>query len=191
MEISLYNLWKQQGGEYPKAVELYNLYGKSSVLKSLFARGLTPYNFEKIEQELLSITIKLPTQTAQQASLPAPIAIEQKKLGNLIGQMSHLHAKLEEVQTDKERCELAAQIVEMADTRRSIFNRIDTYKSTGNDLTPSQKTIETPKEINPFKELALLRSQRSKLKNKPNRVADYNKVVERISELENQLKNEE
>jgi hypothetical protein len=71
------NAWLQGSQIFNVGVDLYDTYGKSNFLKTLFANGPTPYNIEKLEAELKAIA---PTPPALKdlpvVSLELPVRTE-------------------------------------------------------------------------------------------------------------------
>jgi len=124
-------------------------------------------------------------------ALPEELRTEYARLSPIIREICSLHARLEYFPDDKTRYEAAKRIVELSAQRRMIFTRIDTFQETGTD--PMRK-IDSPAIKLPAKleknyeteyQLKLLRSQRSKLKNNPRRIAEYQAVCKQITELLN------
>src|SRR5690606_13780865 len=110
--------------------------------------------------------------------LPPLLQREYDKLRNLIGVMSFKHAQLEHAKDDAERFEIAKEIIANAEQRRAIFNRLDHYRTTGNDLIQATPVVVAKSETSELltlqlrAELVRLRVQRTKLKSNTKRVAD-------------------
>lgn len=200
MEISFYKQWIAKGQPYAEGVEFYALHCQNNTLKRLFATGASKYNKQKLSEEIQKVqyiaqipsTGNRPKPKIDRNKLPSNLQTEYDKLSDLIKLMSYKHAQLEVVKTDIERHSLAKEILSAADERRIIFNRIDHYLATGKDLVqalaikpqPEQKQL---RELQLRSELNKLRVQRSKLKANNKRIADYNTVIARITEIETEL----
>lgn len=121
-------------------------------------------------------------------NLPAELRKEYAKLGPLIREISNLHARLFNCATSDLRKPIAFKIVELSAQRRGIFFKIDSYHETGKVIEAEKlEKVETPasaeKNYKLEYELKLLRSQKSKLKDKPNRIEEFNAVVKKINEI--------
>jgi hypothetical protein len=121
--------------------------------------------------------------------LSEELRLEYAKLSPIIRKMAALHARLYHCTNNEQRYAIAFEIIELAMERRFIFIRVDAYLSSGEDpvkkpvvVLPKQK-IDLPKNYEFEYELKLLRAQRSKIKNNPRRIHDYNAVCERIAFL--------
>lgn len=122
--------------------------------------------------------------------LPGHLKTEYYKQISYIREISATNAKLLLMPTDEERHEAAKRIVHLGELRKAILKRIDHYLETGADpldkpasahSDPSQNEVSW---LQAHYELKLLRSQRTKLKDKPARMADFKHVCERIEVLE-------
>jgi hypothetical protein len=124
------------------------------------------------------------------SALPENLRAEHAKLSPLIREISQLHARLPFALSNKDRHEMAVNIVEKVAERRSIFNQIDAYLN--------GEEVQKP-EINPepadsknidilnYKinyELNKLRVRRSKAKKKNPTL--YNQLDAQIKVLEKQ-----
>lgn len=123
--------------------------------------------------------------------LPAELRTEYALQGNRIREISQLHARLFNCSTDDQRLDLCRKIYELTLERRGTFNHVDDYLATGSlpaaVPVPEERPKlppEAPKLFDVEYRLKLLRTQRSKLKSKPNRAAEYEKVCSEIVELE-------
>lgn len=142
--------------------------------------------------------------------LPPHLKSEYYKLAPIIREIAATNPTLIHLKSDEARYASAQRIIELAEQRQAIFDRIDYFLEHGTEhpfyaekenpvidnenLIPTKKTqAYEPIEANSFYEaqykLKLARSMRSKLKNKPNRHADYKKVCEEIIQLELTIKN--
>jgi hypothetical protein len=211
MEITFYHKWITSGRKYSDAVDFYNTHGKSKALKSLFALAETPYTRKKIAEEIQQLCTTLPQQPPATSfkqynqpinrinpeTLPETLKAEYYKLGPLIRRISYLQSRLDIIQSDEIRLQHALEIIQAAEERRAIFNNIDYFLKHGSEQPNSIKK-EAEKEPTPYvdhevkyyqlkEEYQRLRVQRSKLKNKPHRQADLNKVVERMEQIDKEL----
>lgn len=198
---SFYKHWCDNGSDYVTGVEFYSRHGSSDTLKHLFASGENSFTKRKLSDELEKLQ-HIATQPATnnrtkakllRDKLPPHLQTEYDRLGELIRKMSYLHPQLSVVKSKIDRANISAEILSYAEARRVIFNRLDHFAETGQDLLQvNEKASESEKkEASPLEqkeELLRLKVQRSKLKKKPNRVNDYNIVVTRIAELEKELK---
>lgn len=122
--------------------------------------------------------------------LPIELRQEYALQGLRIREISSLHARLFNCSTDDQRLDLCRRIYHLTMERRATFNKVDAYESTGIvpvvPVAPERVTLppDAPKQFDVEYKLKLLRSRRSKLKNKPNRAAEYAAVVSEIIELE-------
>lgn len=128
--------------------------------------------------------------------LPPELRKEYAGLSPLIRRISHLHARLFQCFPgsvgDKQRYDLACDIIKAVRQRRAIFNKIDNYLLTGRlpdqDLPAPPRLVKpdvpAPRNYEVEHKLQQLRVKRSKLKKRlPHRQADYDAVVKRIAEL--------
>lgn len=144
----------------PKAVEAYNF--------NSFLEGKKTIDRSKLTPELQSL---------------------YATLGPIITEMSYLHNRLDLMETDEERYLAASRIcVELAPQRRRIFERCDKFMATGIDPEASEiiaPVVLTKEDLR--QELLRVRVQVSKLKNKKDRAADFERYQNRKKELEDLL----
>lgn len=199
---------------YNEAVLLYNRIGTSSAIKKLLESGEDDYSRDKLKAEFQKIVSNLQANkeennfksftksknegAVQVELLPANLREEYHKLRPIIGEIRNLHAKLPMYSTKEERFDTAKRIVELVAKRRIIWDRIDYFKEHGVDHPIYQAPViveapaETATKITLFEakhKLNLLRSQRTKLKNKIHRFEDYTRVCKEIDELNNLISN--
>lgn len=192
---------------FNQGVELYKQAGASAFILQIL-KTEDDYAHDKLRSELQkhfdrlnSVETKpkkhpagnLIRQQINPESLPTHLRAEYNKLGNIIRNISFLHAKLEEKNSNGERYKLAAQIIELVTERRIIYSRCDYYVANGRDLPQfeNNKTEVDLQKLTKFEALhkiQLLRVQRTKLKKLPARVNDYNKVCSQIKVLEKLVK---
>ncbi len=125
--------------------------------------------------------------------LPPTLLAEYYKLSPIIREMASFHSKLFLYVSDEDRFIAAKRIVELGTARRMIFQRLDHYQTTGHDH-PAYIQAQYPefrieeKVSNAYSDaqyqLKLLRSRRSKLKNKPDRFHDLQAVNKKIAHYE-------
>lgn len=123
--------------------------------------------------------------------LPVELRQERTRLSPLIIELSHKQGRLFHCSTNEQRFALAKEIIKLTRERRSILNKIDEFMASGSYTKPEESVRTSPAKnitnelpAEEFKRLLQLRAQRSKLKNKPNRLADYNAIVKEINALE-------
>ncbi len=207
MDISYSHTWLNGAKDYTSGLEFYMKYGSSDVIKKLLQAGPTKFNNSKLLSEIQKIADANPEIFIQggkrkidRAMLSQELQIEFDKLQSLIQAISWGNSRLDLIQNDLDRYNCAAEILNNVQARRMIFMRIDHFIDHGTDLVkksavkiPVIKTLSEDKELRKLQlreELILLRAQRSKLKMKAHRVADYNKVLTRIEQIEKALKDE-
>jgi hypothetical protein len=143
-------------------------------------------NFKSFETKVRSINVSL---------LPEDLRKEHAKLSPLIREVSMNHARLDMCSTDEQRFELAKNIVTKWRIRQGIFDQIDRFNATGQvpvqvellisgAQKPVKPLITVERDYKLEDDIRKLRVQRSKLKNKPHRFADYEKVCADIKSLE-------
>jgi hypothetical protein len=202
MDISFCLTWLNGPGDYNQGIEFYQMHGQNNALKKLFATGPTLFNKKKLRSEIEAISKNIPAAEGivlekskiDKAKLPEHLQIEFNKLHGLIQTISHQHSRLDLIQNTEDRYQACKLIIAAVEERRSIFQRIDHFNATGHDLIKKEirkpevnKELSADPELRKFQlkeELRLARSQRSKLKNKPTRIAAYNAIVKRIQEIE-------
>lgn len=187
---------------YQQGVAIYQKYGENSALKKLFAQGEDDYSIKKLHKELLEIEKRLSAtvksnsfKTFTESKLKGKINVEilpthlrelYHKRIQLIREIALLHSRLPLYPNDAERLAAAEKIVSLVEERRVIFTRCDYFMEHGRDH-PSYELVE----VEPVKttgisfyeaqyKLKLLRSQKSKLKDKPKRADDYKKICDDI-----------
>lgn len=199
---------------YDEAVSLYNSIGTNNTLKKLFLSGEDDYSREKMTSEFEKIlsahsitaeksAFKSYTQSKnadklQVELLPEALRIKYHELRPIINEMRNLHAKLPMFPTKYERHEAAERIVQLTKARRIIWDRIDYFKDHGTDHPMFQEQIDVPvppenKGMDVFEakhKLVLLRSRRSKLKNRTDRLKDYREILAEIELLETFIQNQ-
>lgn len=206
MEIlHLIELFLKGEKDYAYGVELYSKIGTSNSLKKLFASGEDDYSREKLTAELETFANSLKANTVKNkfqsftapkkkpidiSILPANLRAEHAKLGPIIREMASLHAKLELFSSDELRYEAAEKIIELAKARRIIFTRLDYFSENGKDhpmfvSQPSEEPVSEPvlDFASALKKIKLLRSQRTKLKDRPDRYDDYVRICNEITIL--------
>ncbi len=198
---------------YSDAVKLYEKVGTNSALKRLFAEGEDDYSIKKLRKEFETILIGLQGNSSQNAfktyatpknsteylqidQFPEALRIEYAKVRDLISELRHEHPKLKLYATKQERFEACARMYRVIKERRKIWDRVDYFKEHGvehpmyqvheNVVAEAEKQKVTLYEAK-YK-LNLLRSQRTKLKDKPNRYDDLMQVKKEIAELEDLIR---
>lgn len=199
---------------YKEAVLLYNRIGMSSALKKLLETGEDDYSRDKLKSEFEKIASGLQsnkeennfksfTKSKNEGSfkvelLPANLREEYHKLRPIIGEIRNLHAKLPMYSTKEERFNTASRIIELVHKRRIIWDRIDYFKEHGADHPIYQVpvVVEAPEVVatkitllEAKHKLRLLRSQRTKLRDKIHRFEDYTRVCKEIDELNTLIAN--
>lgn len=213
MEILFYTHWINNGCNYSEGVNWYQQHGSNNTLKQLFCAGENIFTRKKLREELSKLAEQAPPpkkadaeflnsnftrkktpakSTIDKNSLPDSLKKDHEKLGPIYTKMQNLHPRLELLNSDDERKDYALEILRLAQQRRGIFTRIDYFKEHGKEMpTPEKVKQEQPLPTDYFQiqhALKLLRTQRSKLKDKEHRAADYLAVCTKIDELEAKLK---
>lgn len=190
---------------YLAGVKIYQERGSSSTLKTLF-RTEDDFSRKKLRSELQAIYNSLQVSSPEPETgytsysvskkkgtirveiLPEYLKVEYFKLSPIIREAAHLHSKLPLFQTNDERLETVREIIKLIRKRRQIFARCDHFMETGQDqiatVTEVSETMEKISFPQAMNKIRLLRSQRSKLKNKPHRQEDYKIVCKQIESLE-------
>lgn len=199
---------------YNEAVLLYNRIGTNSALKKLLEIGEDDYSRDKLKAELERISFNIQSDKEennfksftkskneggiQVELLPTKLREEYHKLRPIIGEIRNIHAKLPMYSTKEERYDAANRIIELVAKRRIIWDRIDYFKEHGSDhpIYQAPVMIEAPEvvatkitQLEAKHKLNLLRSQRTKLRDKIHRFEDYTRVCNEIDELNNLISN--
>lgn len=106
----------------------------------------------------------------------------------LFRERSQLHARLELVKDQQKRYEMADRIVTLTAQIRAIHNKVDEFMASGKVL---KKEIVKREPVDPTKlknfeienEIRLLMSRRSKAKDKPEKLEEFNELERQIKEL--------
>lgn len=118
--------------------------------------------------------------------LPDELRKEYNRLGPLIGEIAHSHARLYYCSTNEQRFEVAKVIIHKGRQMRAIWQQLDEFESTGKVSEVCTVVIEKvdPTRLKNFEaehQLKLLRARRSKAKNDPSKKAlldSINKEIE-------------
>jgi len=199
MEISFYSKWVESGSIFKDGAAYYQQHGTSQTLKLLFAKGPNSYTKKRLDLELQQIAntvITEKTTKVDRDQLPAKLQKEFDLQGDRIRKISYLHAQLTLIDDQEERRLVAKKILRLAASRRASFQQIDHYQQTGADLVqktmpPAPAPVPEKNELERLrleKEQRLLRTQRSKLKSNKKRIHDYNVTIDRLAEIDKQLK---
>ncbi|GAB3233102.1 hypothetical protein GCM10027346_20820 [Hymenobacter seoulensis] len=198
MNVEISN-WLASEQDFPAGVALYEQHGKSIVIKRLLAAGSTSYSREVLARELERMV-----QVAPLPLEPAPAVVVQvatvtdvlKALHQarrpLLSEREYLHARLE-LLADAERGEAALRILDIGDELQKSYDAEAYYEKYGTlpevlpeaAPAPELATLTDMGEIR--RHLALQRTQRSKLKDRPDRLDDYAQVLANIELLESKL----
>lgn len=217
MEISFYDKWVEDGRKYSDALAIYAEHGTNATLKELFAKGDTSYTRTKIAFEIKALgnipAVKIteeiradfksyvePKKRIDHRNFPDSLKSEYFQLGPLIARMRFLNARLDIVQDNSIRLDYALEILNNAEKRREIFNKIDHYLEHGQLMPNLQSPVTEEKEIITAEDesgelqklklkakLNLLRSQKSKLSKQPHRQEKLNEVIGQMEEIKKQL----
>lgn len=195
LEIST---WLAQPDDYAAGVALYAQHGPSGMIKRLLATGCTSYTREVVQRELAKLaTHQVPTSELVGANLSAPAVIAADPLQALhqarrdaFAQRDYQRAQLELVATDDERLTMALDIMHQAEFINQTYEAEAHFNAHGALPAPpvapepaaELATLTNAGEIKHH--LALLRTRRSKLQNRPDRAADYAQVLADIALLE-------
>lgn len=198
LEIST---WLASARDYAAGVALYDNHGPSGLLKRLLAGSTTSYTREVLARELAKLVASAPAATnpqpitnTQPLPSPAPDVVQQLRQARrpLLGEREYLHARLE-LLGEAARGEAALRILAIGEELHASYAAETHYAKYGTlpeapppaVVTPELATLTDNGEIRRL--LALARAQRSKLKDRPNRAADYAQVVANIDLLEAKL----
>lgn len=190
---------------YTQGAELYKKYGTNKTLKNLFASGEDDYSCKKLKTELQLIldnrkqiketsiftthTVSKKRATINVEALPPHLKAEYYKLSPIIREIAATNPTLIHLKTNEARYDSAKRILELVEKRKAIFVRLEYYQENGKDHPFYEPIITEVKPIGPVSffeahyHLKLLRSQKSKLKKKPNRLGDYEKVCNEINAM--------
>lgn len=195
-----------QSGEYTwgQSIELLNeLFPEKKKLISILFKVDDHFSRSKIEEwvssknaELLSniqaanFNTSLPPKAKINLELlPADLRNEYLKQNARIREISSLHARLYNCSTNSHRLELSKRIISLVSERQSVFDRVDAFMASGNDIKPeefkNQRAIPgIEKNYEVEYKLKLLRTRRTKLAKNPARITELNQVIKQIKELE-------
>lgn len=193
---------------YAQGLTLYKQYGASSALLALFNSGTSSFHIQKLTAALIELNntktiVESTTHTINRLIPPMDefrSSRESKKVAPdfdampdavktimddktaLYKQSQHLHFKLFTATTDKDRRELALQILNNMERVNELWHAIDTYTDTGN--IPEIIQQEAQKSIS---ELSIL--ERTRLRsNLPTYITKAKKKLEMLPEGEKKAK---
>ncbi|WP_157530320.1 hypothetical protein [Hymenobacter norwichensis] len=195
MEISN---WLASEQPYEVGVALYEQHGTSGMIKRLLAGSCTSYNREVLARELgkLVATAPPPPQTPPPAPVPAAAADVLTQLRQarrpLLSEREYLHARLE-LASDAERSASALRILDIGDLLNESYAAEAHYEKYGTlpapppvaEPAPELASLTSTADIQ--YQLKLLRTQRSKLKDRPDRAEKLAQVLANIDLLESKL----
>ncbi|OUJ68825.1 hypothetical protein [Hymenobacter crusticola] len=200
LEIST---WLASPGDYAAGVALFEKYGTSRVVKRLLAGACTTYTREVLARELSRLLEEVPAALPAAAPAPAaPIAsvanadplarLKETRRGNF-ARRDYLRAQLERMPTDEERRVVALEILDLADSITASYDAEAHFQQHG--VLPAAPAAPAPApELASLTSLGdihyhlkLLRTQRSKLQDRPDRAEDHAQVVANIALLESKL----
>jgi hypothetical protein len=171
---------------------LYEQYGTSAVLKKLFLQGATVYNRKRLALELSKLVIPEKPQPVKPEAAPSVTELPLLKqvlqeLKPLLDERNMCHSQMQVVKSVKERGKLAFRILDLSDQLTPLWEKYNYVQQHGTLPPVVVKALPTT-EAGQFRQLQNLKSQRSKLKKRPDRAADYAVVCQQITELERALK---
>jgi hypothetical protein len=198
---------------YKDGVKLYLDYGTNSILKNMFSTGEDDYCKKKLKTELDLIlqkrklqiisetkisneqpTYQIFTESKKKGSinvekLPPHLKTEYYKLAPIIREIAATNPTLIHLKTKEARFESAGRILDLVEKRKAIFVRLEYFQEHGEDhpyYKPLIEEIEVNNRISYYEaqyKLKILRSQKTRLKKKPARLKDYEKVCIEIDEM--------
>ncbi|MBJ6109445.1 hypothetical protein JAO73_10500 [Hymenobacter sp. BT523] len=195
--------WLESEQDYAEGVALYDVHGRSRVVRQLLASGETDFTRARLVRELQALVstvlcdgyvISVPEKPAQIGKkadslcdghvITAPVPVDPQRR-DWFAERNHLHAQLGVVATDEERRVMALRILALSDLIQQSYAADKADKP---DAQPGHKwaTLTDVGEIRRL--LANLRPQRSKLKKRPDRAADLASIEADIHVLETKLK---
>jgi hypothetical protein len=193
---------ESEGQDYAQGVALYAAHGKSRVVLKSLQYGATEFTRTTLRRELAKLaechtnTSAIAMQPAKsapvaaQAAFQPPINVQKPtpdddlraQRSTWYAERDRLHAQLELVASDAERCVMAERILVLAELLASSYE----VASPAPTQTSTLNSVQDAGEIRRL--LANLRPQASKLKKKPERAADLQQVLVDINTLETKLK---
>jgi hypothetical protein len=198
MNVEISN-WLGSEQPYAAGVALYEQHGTSGMIKRLLAGSCTSYNREVLARELGKLVATAQPAAAQvrpPAAVPTPAADALPQLRQarrpLLGEREYLHARLELV-SEAERSASALRILAIGDLLNESYAAETHYQQYGTLPTPPPAAEPAPELASLTSvgdihyHLKLLRTQRTKLKDRPDRAADYAQVLANIDLLESKL----
>lgn len=183
--------WLQGSRDYGIGVKLFEHFGQSNFLKQMFAKGETDFNQERLQDELRQLSEAVPD--AQQAQVMFKIAssseydalpeqikkLEQEKTEKF-KRMAYLHSQLLNQKTDKQRYELAKEILELDRFLQDAWAKLDHYAEHG--TMPAEEKIEI-KEASPTQQLIRRNNLRTYISKFEDDSAKQKKVIKWKAEL--------
>ncbi|SHL26619.1 hypothetical protein [Hymenobacter psychrotolerans] len=191
--------WLASEQDYETGVALYEQHGASGLIKRLLAASCTSYSREVLARELGKLVAGTPappshTHPPQAPAATTPDVVQQLRDARrpLLSEREYLHARLE-LLTEAERGEAALRILDLGDKLQESYAAEAYYAQHGTlpepppvaAPEPALEQLTTRPDIQ--YRLKLLRTQRSKLQDRPDRAADLAQVLANIDLLESKL----
>ncbi|QCR23083.1 hypothetical protein [Pontibacter sp. SGAir0037] len=199
--------WLHSNRDYATGRQLYEQHGSSTALKKVFALGESVYNRERLLAELKALLPAAPLP--KPAAVPKPLQKEKPAKVKPISttekhvlihrvkeQMYKLYREREEQHAimgmehlaAEDRYKHALRVLEISDRLTELWQQLQYIEQHGALPAPEPKYTIPDSGAEMLKLLANLKSQRSRLRNKPDRQEDYQLVCQRIEEIERRLK---
>lgn len=189
MAIAEIDAWLKNG-DYFTAVQLYGRYGKDKFLVSLFSKGPSVYNRDRIRRELEKInqSTGLPTFPAsyipegQYAALPTSIKEVKERKDILFKEARDLHSRLL-LMKPAERYKAKYRILDLWDEINDLWKLLDTYSATGKLPDPPDPVPIDP-ELSPVQLIGRRNNLRSYItKGRMKYKAELAAIERKLSEL--------
>jgi hypothetical protein len=184
----------ESGQDYAQGLALYDVHGRSEVVRKLLAYGETAFTRGKLvaalQQLVADVRVNVSADVRVNAEKPShvektDIAVDPQRRA-WFAERNYLHPQLEHAATDAERCVIALRILELGDLISQSYDQAAPGAAPLGLATPGLEALTDAGEIRRL--LANLKPQRSKLNKRPDRAADLARVEADIHLLETKLK---
>lgn len=182
--------WLSSDKDYSKGVSLYAQYGKSDFYKNLFASGKTPYNIDKLKDELAKLVegfksvpkavvkpdiVSLPAKTEAPKDYPRYLRIKEEVSG-LYAQANRAKFALDKERNPNLLLKIALTLKKLKKAIRERYMLLEHYDLHG--AFPTEIHIAKADDFeSPSQKIQLLRQSNSKAKKRLQNPACKNKVA--------------
>jgi hypothetical protein len=175
--------------DYFTATQLYQKYGKDKFLQTLFSKGPSTYNQDRIKRELEALNEKSDAPGFASSYIPEneytllPESVKNLKFKKdmLFKEATNIHSRLLQMKP-KERGKAVFQLLDMWDEIRALWNQLDHYEQ--HKVLPVE---EVPKIALPLSPVALIKRRnnlRSYLtKGRTKYKAELEQIEKKLEEL--------